>query len=235
MRVLACGGRDYNDQARVDAALDAVHAKHTITLLIEGGARGADRQSRDWAKRRRVPYRTVDADWDRYGGAAGPIRNKRMLDECKPEAVVAFKGGSGTADMIRQARMAGVPVWEVPQRRRRIFVFGSNLAGRHGAGAAKAARLEHGAVYGRAEGLQGSSYAIPTKDANLRPLPLAAIAQHVATFKACAAALPELRFFVTPIGCGLAGYTPAEIGPMFAGVTPNVDLPPVFLNIGPTP
>lgn len=233
MRVLVTGGRKYQDQARVYSALDAVHAKHTITLIIEGGATGADRFARGWAIARGVPHETCDADWVRYGNAAGGIRNSQMLAEYKPEAVVAFKGGTGTADMVKKAEAAGVPVWRVPERRVPIFVFGSNMSGRHGKGAALAARVKYGAIYGQAEGLQGNSYAIPTKDVFLRPLPLATIARKVETFKAYAASHPELQFQLTPIGCGLAGYLPGEIAPLFAGVTENVDLPAEFLAAAP--
>jgi len=109
-----------------------------------------------------------------------------------------------------------------------IFVFGSNLAGRHGAGAALAARLHHGAVYGLGFGPQGQSYAIPTKDGRLRPLPLHGIERGVGAFLAYAKYHPELTFRLTPIGCGLAGYTHAQIGPMFKGAPPNVIIPPEF-------
>jgi hypothetical protein len=227
MRILVTGGRKYADRARVYSALDAVHAKHTITLLIEGGAKGADRLARDWATLRGVPFVTEKALWDQYGNAAGVLRNAAMLVKQRPDAVVAFPGGRGTADMVARARAAGLPVWELPPV---IFVFGSNLAGRHGKGAAKDAVAHHGAVYGQGSGLQGNSYAIPTKDYQLRPLPLADIALHVEKFKRFAALNPRLRFMLTPIGCGRAGYTPAEIAPMFAGSPPNVDLPPEFCN-----
>jgi len=109
-----------------------------------------------------------------------------------------------------------------------IFVFGSNLAGRHGKGAALYALLERGAIYGHGEGLQGQSYAIPTKGLGLKPLPLQEIEQHVRRFIAFAEAHPELTFEVTPIGCGLAGYTPEQIAPMFALIPNNVLLPPEF-------
>ena len=106
-----------------------------------------------------------------------------------------------------------------------IFVFGSNRAGRHGKGAALDARLYHGAITGVGEGRQGNSYAIPTKDANLRTLPLQQILYSVRRFIAYAEAHPELTFTVTPVGCGLAGYTAAEIGPMFEGAPANCKLP----------
>lgn len=112
-----------------------------------------------------------------------------------------------------------------------IFVFGSNLAGRHGKGAALEARQKWGAIYGQGEGLQGRSYAIPTKDANLRTLPLDTIAQAVVRFLEFALSRPDLRFTVTPIGCGLAGYKPADIAWMFDAPCPhNVDLPEAFLS-----
>jgi hypothetical protein len=107
---------------------------------------------------------------------------------------------------------------------RTIFVFGSNLAGRHGKGAALYARQHHGAVYGQGEGLQGDSYAIPTKDAHLRTLPLVEIAARVETFLTFARQF-NATFVVTRIGCGLAGYTDAQIAPMFASAPSNCILP----------
>jgi hypothetical protein len=111
-----------------------------------------------------------------------------------------------------------------------IFVFGSNLAGRHGKGAARYARQRHGAVYGQGVGLQGNSYAIPTEDERLRTLPLDAIREHVAAFKRFAAEHPELTFQVTAIGCGLAGYRPEQIAPMFADAPANCVLPAEFVG-----
>lgn len=106
-----------------------------------------------------------------------------------------------------------------------IFVFGSNLAGRHGAGAALYARQHHGAIYGQGVGRQGSAYAIPTKDEHLLALPVFAIAAHVLNFLDYARAHPELTFNVTRIGCGLAGYTDSEIAPLFANAPANCQLP----------
>lgn len=106
-----------------------------------------------------------------------------------------------------------------------IFVFGSNEAGIHGAGSAKEARLNHGAVYGQGIGLQGRSYAIPTKDRSLAVLSLDAIERHVWTFVKFAINHPEMTFNVVKIGCGLAGYTEEQIAPMFRGAPPNVNLP----------
>lgn len=102
-----------------------------------------------------------------------------------------------------------------------IFVFGSNEAGRHGAGAAKAAKVHFGAHYGVGRGPSGQSYAIPTKDKNLKTLPLDAIAQSVEDFLRYAKIFPEKRFFVTRIGCQLAGYANEDIAPLFANAPPN--------------
>ncbi len=111
----------------------------------------------------------------------------------------------------------------------RIFVFGSNLAGRHGKGAALTARRKHGAIKGQGEGLMGTCYAIPTKDESLNVLPIDTIAAHVAIFLEFALSHPELTFEVTPIGCGLAGYRPKQIAWMFDLPSPrNVILPREF-------
>jgi hypothetical protein len=109
-----------------------------------------------------------------------------------------------------------------------IFVFGSNLAGRHGAGAAKFAVKHHGAVYGQGWGLQGNSFAIPTKDAKIKTLPLFYIRIYVDEFKIFAEEHPELTFQLTPIGCGLAGYTYEDIGPMFKNSPSNIVIPKEF-------
>lgn len=107
-----------------------------------------------------------------------------------------------------------------------VFVFGSNLAGRHGKGAALWARQNRGAVYGQGIGPQGNSYAIPTKDECLRTLPLEKIAGYVRGFLNYALNSPSVQFQLTPIGCGLAGYRRDQIEPMFANAPPNVIWPP---------
>lgn len=113
----------------------------------------------------------------------------------------------------------------------RVFVFGSNLAGRHGKGAALFARLHRRATYGQGEGRQGQSYAIPTKDERLNTLPLDRIKEGVDRFIQYATALHMVRFEVTPIGCGLAGYKPEQIAPMFRNAPDNCDLPDVFRGV----
>lgn len=106
-----------------------------------------------------------------------------------------------------------------------IFVFGSNLAGIHGKGAALYARQHYGAVLGIGVGRQYNSYAIPTKDAKLKPLPLDKIAEYVTQFIEYAKAHPEEDFIVTKIGCGLAGYEEWQIIPMFNLAPTNCLLP----------
>ena len=108
---------------------------------------------------------------------------------------------------------------------RNIFVFGSNTAGIHGAGAAAFAVKNHGAVYRQGIGLQGNAYGIPTKDRCIRTLPLSAIDNYVTDFIDFAVLHPELTFNVPRIGCGLAGYTDEQIAPMFKTAPNNVNLP----------
>lgn len=112
-----------------------------------------------------------------------------------------------------------------------IFVFGSNLAGRHGKGAALWARQHRGAIYGCGAGPQGDAYAIPTKDERLRVLPLDRIASYVADFLDYAQQRPSLRFQLTPIGCGLAGYRPEQVAPLFANAPANVQMPDAFAAV----
>jgi predicted Rossmann-fold nucleotide-binding protein len=110
-RVLVCGGRDYDDRAAVYSSLDSLHAEHGFTLLIAGGARGADTLAAQWAQDRGVPTQVYMAEWERFGREAGPIRNQRMLEEGTPDVVVAFPGGRGTTNMVAQARAAGLRVF----------------------------------------------------------------------------------------------------------------------------
>lgn len=106
-----------------------------------------------------------------------------------------------------------------------IFVFGSNLAGRHGKGAALYALQNKGAVYGIAVGRQGNSYAIPTRNKHLQTLPLETIKLYVNSFIDYADYNSDLEFEVTRIGCGLAGYKDEQIAPMFKTAPLNCHLP----------
>ncbi len=121
--VLVCGGRTYGvrrDTARADvqrllAFLDEVHARGTISLLGHGGSSGADAIAGDWAATRGVDIVIYPANWRGHGPSAGARRNQRMLEHLKPDVVVAAPGWRGTADMVRRAKAAGVPVLEVAQ------------------------------------------------------------------------------------------------------------------------
>jgi hypothetical protein len=113
-----------------------------------------------------------------------------------------------------------------------IFVYGSNLLGINGAGAAKFAQDNFGARYGIAFGLSGQSFAIPTKDHKIETLPLKEIERYVTAFISFAEMFWDRHLFlVTEIGCGLAGYTPEDIAPLFFCAPKNVVLPPRFLKI----
>ena len=119
---------------------------------------------------------------------------------------------------------------------RTIFVFGSNREGRHGKGAALEA-MKRGAVYGQAIGLQGDSYGIVTKELrpSYPPVTLGDIKAGIDRFLSFARSRPDLSFVVTPIGCGLAGFDPDQIAPLFADAPDNVILPDVFRELlGPT-
>lgn len=102
-----------------------------------------------------------------------------------------------------------------------VFVFGSNLAGRHGAGAAKAAHVNFSAQYGIGSGPTGRAYAIPTKDRHLKSLSLDEIATHVANFISHATEHSDSKFFVTRVGCGLAGHKDSAVAPLFAMAPSN--------------
>lgn len=109
----------------------------------------------------------------------------------------------------------------LPEEGEAIFVFGSNLAGRHGKGAAHIAKTLFGARYGTAIGRTGAAYAIPTKNAQLVVLPLTEIRPVIRRFLEYARETPSLTFFVTRVGCGLAGYSDEAIAPAFKGAPSN--------------
>lgn len=106
--------------------------------------------------------------------------------------------------------------------KRRIFVFGSNLAGAHGGGAAKFAIDRYGAIWGRGRGLQGNSYAIPTMGRDYTTLPVGDIKCYIAEFLRFAEHhMDDMEFDITPVGCGIAGLSRDLVRPMFASMTPN--------------
>ena len=109
MRVLVCGGREYSDWGQMRWVLGAIR----IDTVITGAARGADSVAGEWATDQGVDLVTYPANWERDGKSAGFKRNQLMLDNAKPDLVVAFPGGNGTAHMVRIAKEAGVPVLRV--------------------------------------------------------------------------------------------------------------------------
>ncbi len=109
-----------------------------------------------------------------------------------------------------------------------IFVFGSNLLGRHAGGAARTACLHFGAVQGVGRGWMGQSFAIPTINEHLEPMPLSQIQHYIDEFKVYVKNHPKNQYFITSIGCGIAGYQIEEIAPMFKGIAKNVILPISF-------
>lgn len=111
VKVLVCGGRDFNERSRLFAAMDDLRVELGITLVIHGDARGADKLAGEWAKSRGIHVAAVPALWDFYDRQAGPLRNAAMLT-LGPLAVVAFPGGAGTASMIRMASSSGLPVFQ---------------------------------------------------------------------------------------------------------------------------
>ena len=114
MRVLVCGSRDFYDWLKLEETLmDLYDSRTPFTVIIQGEAAGADRLAKQWAKYNGIPTADFPALWrvnGKYNPNAGPERNQRMLDEGKPDLVVAFPGGKGTANMVKLAREAGVPV-----------------------------------------------------------------------------------------------------------------------------
>lgn len=118
MKVLVCGGRNFDDYDLVYKTLGEIDHEHWdgvhISEIIHGAAKGADSLAARWAKEMGVPVIAFPADWKSWGNSAGPIRNSQMLEHGCPDLVVAFPGGRGTADMIGKARLKGIEIIEVP-------------------------------------------------------------------------------------------------------------------------
>lgn len=112
-RILICGGRDYDDYERFREILHTYWRAYGDFEIISGGARGADSMAERYAAEYKHEIDVFPADWDTHGRKAGPLRNQQMLDEGKPDLVIAFSGGTGTADMVRRAKKAGVLVDEI--------------------------------------------------------------------------------------------------------------------------
>lgn len=110
MRIIVCGGRDYHDESLIREALTQIVQVYGVTEIVTGGARGADMLADGIADEIGLDRIIVPANWKKHGRGAGHIRNRRMLTEFKPRAVLAFPGGRGTRHMIEIAKAAGLPV-----------------------------------------------------------------------------------------------------------------------------
>lgn len=110
-KAIVCGGREYQGRDALFFIMDRLHQQHGFTMIVEGGARGADRFAREWAHSRGIHVATVDALWNEWPRRAGHIRNAAMLT-LQPDLVIAFPGENGTKSMIEMARRAGVTVIE---------------------------------------------------------------------------------------------------------------------------
>lgn len=113
LKVLVCGGRQFSDSAFIHAELDRLHALHKFDTLIEGDARGVDRMAGEWARSRGVSLVEYPAKWKEEGRHAALIRNERMLNEGKPDLVIAFPGGGGTSHTCWKAAQAGISVMTI--------------------------------------------------------------------------------------------------------------------------
>lgn len=168
----------------------------------------------------------------------GRVYSKGMMSdiccECAPCPAASFAGEDRMykkqtmVNMEEMKKNRITPEWIDTLKDNEIFVFGSNLAGMHGGGAARVARLRFGAVLGNGVGIQGQSYAIPTMQGGVET-----IRPYVDDFIAYAQQHPSLHFLVTPIGCGIAGFEPEDIAPLFEGAkaVKNISLPESFWEV----
>lgn len=117
MRVLVCGGRDYNDRAHIFRTLSRLDVEYgPFTHIIHGAQTGADSEAMAWARAEHINHTAFRAEWLKYGIAAGPIRNRRMIQVGKPDLVIAFPGGAGTKNMVKEAQKAEIKVIEIEGR-----------------------------------------------------------------------------------------------------------------------
>lgn len=113
-RVLVCGGRKFAERELAFAVLSQLHRDEPISCIIHGDQTGADTIAKEWAVETGILHQPFPANWALYGNlAAGPIRNRQMILHGKPDLVIAFPGGKGTADMVRQAMRAAIPVYPI--------------------------------------------------------------------------------------------------------------------------
>jgi hypothetical protein len=132
-RVIVCGGRSFYDYGMLEKYLDMLHAIHRFDLVIHGAARGADTMADNWAYSRHIDVQKYPAMWKQHGAkAAGPIRNRQMIDEGRPDLVIAFQGGNGTANMRTQAHQRGLKVIDLAGETVRALVTAEYRALKNG-------------------------------------------------------------------------------------------------------
>jgi hypothetical protein len=122
-KALVCGGRDYRNVERLTRVLDAAVERLGVDAIVQGGQKsvdyetgdeyGADWLAKQWAIGRQLQCETFYANWAEHGDAAGPIRNRKMRDEAKPDLGIAFQGGKGTRGMVRLLEEVGIPVHRI--------------------------------------------------------------------------------------------------------------------------
>lgn len=110
MKVIVCGGRNFSDKDYFNKVMSLLHEQLTITEIIEGGAKGADRLAFQWATENDIKVSEFPADWEKFGKSAGFVRNRLMLEQ-ETDCVIAFPGGKGTQNMIKLALEAGIMVY----------------------------------------------------------------------------------------------------------------------------
>jgi len=110
VEVIVTGGRNYGGRSNVYETLDHMHSQTPITLIIQGGALGADCFALEWAVSRKVPHKTYHAEWNKYGKSAGTKRNRLMLFENQSATVTAFPGGTGTKNCVDTAKQLNMKV-----------------------------------------------------------------------------------------------------------------------------
>lgn len=111
MNILVCGGRDFTNYEKFLEVLEKY--KSQVSLIVHGAARGADTLAAVWAANNKIPVKSYPADWGLHGKSAGHIRNHEMITKEKVDLVIAFPGGKGTANMVKQARAKNIEVLEI--------------------------------------------------------------------------------------------------------------------------
>lgn len=234
-KLIVAGSRNFSDSIMLEHyVLKVVDILSEIGLdlaIVSGTANGADRLGEMVADKHQLHCIKVPALWDSLGKKAGYRRNELMAETADGLMCFRVNYSPGSSHMIKMAQeceldteLNGLNMIVDTKYTRRCFVFGSNLEGIHGAGAALYAVKHWGAQHGMGVGPQGQAYAIPTKITLKEICTLAQIKQYVNDFIAYAKTSKNTQFLLTKIGCGYAGYSQKEIAPLFKNAPDNVVL-----------